>query len=52
MEKPRPEGRGFASLRLAGISGLAIELDLIGEFNLGEERKHGIHPAKAAELMI
>ena len=41
MQKaPRPEGRGFASLRLVGASGLAIELDLIGDFDLGEERKH------------
>lgn len=38
--KPRPEERGFASLRLVGVSGLAIELDLIGELDLGEERKH------------
>lgn len=38
--KPRPEGRGFASLRLVGVSGLAIELHLIGELDLGEEWKH------------
>lgn len=33
-------GCGLSSLRLVVVSGLAVELDLVAELDLGDEREH------------